>query len=68
MQCSHLNYYEEGATITIEMFSNQEAWLENLQPYIQKAQKGECHLLFSEPAHFTVSSSAVWYNLPATYS
>ena len=40
----------------------QEKWLESLQPYIQKAEKGECHLLFSDAAHFTLSSFAcmVW--------
>lgn len=34
----------------------QEKWLESLQPYIQKAEKGECHLLFSDAAHFTLSA------------
>jgi transposase len=40
----------------------QEKWLDALQPYIQKARKGECHLLFSDAAHFTLSSFAcmVW--------
>lgn len=36
----------------------QEKWLEALQPYIQKARKGECHLFFSDAAHFTLSSFA----------
>ena len=34
----------------------QEKWLESLQPYIRKAEKGECHLLFSDAAHFTLSA------------
>lgn len=34
----------------------QIKWLESLQPYIRKAQKGECHLLFCDAAHFTLSA------------
>lgn len=42
--------------------NKQEYWVEALRPYIQKAQKGDCHLQFSDVAHFTLSSFAcmVW--------
>lgn len=36
--------------------NKQESWLEALQPYISKARQGECHLLFCDAAHFTLSA------------
>lgn len=34
----------------------QEEWVESLQPYISQARNGECHLLFSDAVHFTLSA------------
>lgn len=34
----------------------QEQWVESLQPYISQARDGECHLLFSDAVHFTLSA------------
>ena len=41
---------------------SQRRWPDSLKPHIAKAQKGECRLLFSDAAHFTLSSFAcnVW--------
>ncbi len=36
--------------------ASQRKWLESLKPYIAEAKAGKCRLLFSDAAHFTLSS------------